>query len=67
MRLPNVLLIGLFAIAGCSPEAAGTAATVGKLQASQAEAARAQQQQIQQKLGEALKAGEAAASAAVNQ
>lgn len=51
-------------LAGCGAEVAGTAATVGKLEAAQAQQAKAQQEQIKQNLGAALQAGEAAASAA---
>lgn len=55
-------------LAGCGAEVAGTAATVGKLQAGQASQARAQQQQIVNGLQKAQDAGlqraaDAAASA----
>ncbi len=52
------------ALAGCGAEVAGTAATVGTLQATQAQQAQAQKSQIEAKLGETMKAVEAAASAA---
>lgn len=55
------------ALAGCGAEVAGTASTVGKLQATQAEQAKAQQEQVKKDLNAALQAGQAAASAAANQ
>jgi len=61
-----VLIAGV-ALAGCGAEVAGTAATVGTLQATQAKEAKAQKAQIESKLGEAMKAGEAAASKAADQ
>ena len=54
-------------LAACGVEVAGTAATVGKSQAIQAEQAKAQQEQMKKNLGAALQAGEAAASAAARQ
>lgn len=51
-------------LSGCGVETASTAATVGKQQAAAAQEAKAQQEQIQKKLGESVKAEEAAVSAA---
>lgn len=61
-------LLGTALLAGCGAEVAGTAATVGKLQAEQASQARAQQQQILDGMKQAQEAGlqraaDAAASA----
>ncbi|MBK6471926.1 MAG: hypothetical protein IPF94_14730 [Betaproteobacteria bacterium] len=50
-----VLCVAL--LAGCGAEVAGTAATVGKLQAEQASQARAQQQQIVEGMKQAQDAG----------
>ena len=61
-RLLCVAVLSL--LTGCGAEVATTAATAAKLQAAQIEQAKAQQDQFKQKLGEALKATEAAASAA---
>lgn len=58
------LALILMLLAGCGAEVAGTAATVGALQAAQVEQARAQQRQIEADLGQALKAAETRASAA---
>ena len=52
---------------GCGAEVAGTAATAGKLQAEQAAQAKAQAEQVKKKLGEAMQASDAAASAAASQ
>jgi hypothetical protein len=60
----HLILIAAAALAGCGAEMAGTAATVGGLQATQAQQAKAQKAQIEAKLGESMKAVEAAASAA---
>jgi len=60
----NLIFIASAALAGCGAEIAGTAATVGTLQATQAQQAKAQKSQIEAKLGESMKAVEAAASAA---
>ncbi len=62
------LASGILLLAGCGAEVAGTAATVGQLQAEQASQARAQQQQIVDGLKQAQDAGlqraaDAAASA----
>jgi hypothetical protein len=65
VRLTLVVAVG--AMAGCGAEVAGTAATSAKLQATQAEQAKAQEAQFKKKLGEAMQATEAAASAAGNQ
>ena len=51
-------------LSACGAEVAGTGATAGKLQSEQARQAQAQKKQIEADLGEALKAGEARASAA---
>ena len=53
-------------LAGCGPDAAITAATNAKLQAAQLEQAKAQEAQFKNKLDEAMRAAEAAASAAGN-
>lgn len=62
----TLLLLPLFVslLCGCGAEVAGSAATAAKLQASQAQAVKAQEEQFKKQLSEALKAGEAAASAA---
>ena len=60
----NLILIAGAALTGCGAEVAGTAATVGTLQATQARQAQAQKSQIEAKIGESMKAVEAAASAA---
>ncbi len=60
-------VVAAAAVAGCSAEVASTAATSAKLQATQAEQAKAQEAQFKKKLGEAMQATEAAASAAGNQ
>ena len=60
--LALALLLG-----ACGAEVAGTAATVGKLQATQAEQARDAQRKIQADLGAALEAGKARADAAAGQ
>lgn len=59
-----LILIAGAALAACGAEVAGTAATVGTLQATQAQQAQAQKAQIEAKIGESMKAVEAAASAA---
>ena len=59
-------LMALCALAGCGAEVAGAAATTAKLQAEQAEAAKAQQDQLKKNLGAVLEANAAAASAAAN-
>ena len=58
------IVLSALVLGGCGAEVAGTAATVGKLQATQAEQAKEQQRQIEKQLGEALKATEARASEA---
>ena len=58
------IVVSAMLLGGCGAEVAGTAATVGKLQATQAEQAKEQQRQIEKQLGEALKATEARASEA---
>ncbi len=60
--LSSVLLVLL--LGGCGAEVAGSAATAAKLQASQAQSAKAIEEQVKKQLSDALKAGEAAASAA---
>ena len=62
-----VLILVLGALAGCGAEVAGTAATSAKLRAAQVEQAKAQEAQIKKKLDEAMRATEAAASAAGSQ
>lgn len=59
-----LVLAGALVLGACGAEVAGNAAKVGALQASQAQAAKAQQDQIVRQLGEAMKAGEARASEA---
>jgi hypothetical protein len=59
-----LILVAGVALAGCGAEMAGTAATVGTLQATQAQQAKAQKSQVEAKLGESMKAVQAAASAA---
>lgn len=61
----SCLLCGM--LAACGPDAAVTAATAAKVQAAQVEQARAQQEQLKKNLEEAMRATEAAASAAGNQ
>lgn len=65
MALPtcSILVIALL-LCGCGAEVAGTAATVGALQATQAQQAQAQQREVERRLGESLNAVAAAASAA---
>ncbi|MDO9074315.1 MAG: hypothetical protein Q7U73_13725 [Rubrivivax sp.] len=67
-RLAGPVALCTLVLTGCGAEVAGTAATVGKLQAEQASQARAQQQQIVEGLQKAQEAGvqraaDAAASA----
>ena len=68
MSMPHTgLIIAVTLLAGCGAEVAGTAATVGVLQAKQAQQAQqaqAQQRQAEQRLGESLTAVQASASAA---
>lgn len=65
MSMPHTaLIIAAMLLAGCGAEVAGTAATVGALQAKQAQQAQAHQRQAEQRLGESLKAVQASASAA---
>ncbi len=59
-----IWMLALGTLAGCSPDAATTAVTAGKLAAEQAEQAKAQQAQFRKELGSALQATEEAASAA---
>jgi len=66
IRLAAVALVPAL-LAGCGAEVAGTAATVGKLQATQAEQAVSQQEQLKKKLDGELQSGAAAASAAARQ
>ena len=58
------LIVVLALLAGCGPDVATTAATTAKLQAAQAEQAKAQEAEVKRKLDEAMRATEAAASAA---
>ncbi|MEO8278387.1 MAG: hypothetical protein ABI564_01775 [Ideonella sp.] len=62
-----LLLIAAASLSGCGPDVVTTAATTAKLQAAQVEQAKAQEAQFKKKLGEAMQATEAAASAAGNQ
>lgn len=65
-----ICLIAASVLGGCGSEVAGTAATTGGLQAAQIEQAKAQEALIKQQLGEAMnamKAANAAASAAGSQ
>jgi hypothetical protein len=57
------ILIGAMVLGGCGADVAGTAATSASLQATQVQQGKEQQQQIESRLGEALKAVEASASA----
>lgn len=59
---PVLLLVPL--LGGCGAEVAGAAATAAKLQASQAQSAKATEEQVKKQLSEAMKTGEVAASAA---
>ena len=54
-------------LTACGADVASSAATTAKLQATQVEQAKAQEAQVKQKLGEAIQATEAAASARGNQ
>ncbi|MDQ2778891.1 MAG: hypothetical protein M3Y32_04955 [Pseudomonadota bacterium] len=66
-RHATVLVLATL-LGGCGAEVAGTAITVGKLQAQQAEQARAQQKQIVEGMGKAMQAAaDATASAADSQ
>lgn len=53
-------------LSGCGVEVATTAATAGKLQATQAEQAKAQAEKIKAGIADAMQRTEAAASAAGN-
>lgn len=64
MLKPATTLAATLLIAGCGAEVAGTAATVGRLQTTQAEQAQAQKRQIEADLGAALEAGKARTDAA---
>jgi len=66
-RAFNILASGVVVsvcLAGCGAEVAGTAATAAKLEAESALRAKAQSEKLQQELEAAVKAREAAASAA---
>ena len=66
-RTFNNLALGLIAslcLAGCGAEVAGAAATAATLEAESAVRAKAQREQLQQELDAAVKAREAAISAA---
>lgn len=58
------VLVMVHGLLGCGAEVATTTATVGQVQATAATQAKAQQEQIKKDLDAALKAGQAAASAA---
>jgi len=62
LRFAGLIAAGL--LVGCGPDVASTSLTAAKLQAEQAEQAKAQEAQIKKKLGEAMQATDAAASAA---
>ena len=65
MSLPKLLIaLALAPLVGCGAEVASTAVTGAKLQGAQAQQAKAQEAQLKAKLGEAMQATEAAASAA---
>jgi len=61
----SVLCPALLLLSACGAEVAGTAATVGKLQATQAQQAQAQQDQVTKQMGAALQNAQEAASAAL--
>lgn len=66
-RTFNNLALGLFVsvcLAGCGADVAGAAATAATLEAESAVRAKAQREQLQQELDAAVKAREAAISAA---
>jgi hypothetical protein len=63
----HCLLLAAAVLGGCGADVASTAATTARLEAAQVEQAKAQQQQFQKKLGEAMKATDDAASAAASQ
>lgn len=66
-RIINTLALGLFVsvcLAGCGAEVAGAAATAATLEAESAVRAKAQREQLQHELDAAVKAREAAISAA---
>lgn len=63
----HAFLIAALLLGGCGAEVAGTAATVGVLQAKQAQQAQAQQREAQKRLGESLSAVDTAASAAARE
>lgn len=60
-----LLLVPLFG--ACGAEVAGTAAAVGKLQATQAQQAQAQQDQVRKQLDAAMQRAQQAASAALKE
>lgn len=62
-----ITLAPALTLAGCGAEVAGSAATVGALQAQQAERVRAQQKQIVNELDKTLKAAAAATASAADQ
>ena len=61
------LLFASALLCACGAEVAGTATTAAKLQASQAQQAKAQKEEFKKKLGQAMQATENAASSAGNQ
>ena len=63
----SLYLLVVAALCGCGPDVATTAAANAKLQAAQLEQAKAQEAQLKKNLDEAMRATEAAASAAGNQ
>ena len=68
MNMQHVpLLLVAAMVTACSPDVASTALTAAKLQAEQVKQAKAQEAQFKEKLGEAMRATGAAASAAADQ
>ena len=67
LQVRLALVVVLCTLVGCGAEVASTTATSAKLQATQAEQAKAQEALFKKQLGKAMQATEAAASAAGNQ
>ena len=63
----SAVIVTGWLLAGCGAEVAQMAATTAALQSRQAQQAKAQQQQFNAQLGEAMKAVEASASAAAQE
>jgi protein involved in sex pheromone biosynthesis len=66
MRFKLTALALSTVLSGCGAEVASTAVTTTKLQASQAEQAKAQAEQVKKNVEEAMRKAEAAASAAAD-